>query len=288
MSINMKYYVVTISAIFIALGIGILIGFNLNTDGLIQDQQTQIIQRLEDRFTNIKNENEILENKVMTLSKKNDNLNKYIEKTYNYVIEDKLVEKNIGIIQTTEDYFYTNVKEFIDSAGGSTSFEIILKDKILENLDLSVLGEELNFQLATKEDLVSYILQSIYETKDSQALIDLREKGLIEIKSMNLEFENLDWVILQGGSIVNNEEKINSFDKKVIDYFKNKNVALVGSERSDVEVSYIPFYKKSRISTVDNIDEVTGKISLIMILDGVKGHFGLKETATDFMPFEVR
>ena len=32
MHINMKYYIVSIGAIFISLGIGILVGYNLNYD----------------------------------------------------------------------------------------------------------------------------------------------------------------------------------------------------------------------------------------------------------------
>ncbi|KXZ39654.1 Copper transport outer membrane protein, MctB [Alkalithermobacter thermoalcaliphilus JW-YL-7 = DSM 7308] len=284
MSINMKYYIVTISAIFISLGIGILIGFNLNTDGLIQEQQGQIIQRLEERFQNIKNENEMLENRILNLSRKNDKLNKYIETTYNYVIDNKIEGKKVGIIQTTEDYFYTNTKEFIQSAGGKVYFEIILKDNLLDVSDFSTFDGQIN----SKEELVLYILRHIYEEKNLDNLIKLRDKGMIDIKNIDLEFENLDYVIIQGGSIHNNEGKIELFDKKIIEYFKDKNVSLVGTERSDVEISYIPFYKKSKISTVDNIDEVTGKISLVMVLKGNKGHFGEKDTATDFMPFELK
>ena len=38
MHINMKYYIVSIGAIFLALGIGILVGFNLNNNG--RNEQT--------------------------------------------------------------------------------------------------------------------------------------------------------------------------------------------------------------------------------------------------------
>ncbi|MDM8129349.1 copper transporter, partial [Paraclostridium benzoelyticum] len=39
----MKYYIVTIGAIFIALGIGMLVGFNLNYDQELSKQQAAII-----------------------------------------------------------------------------------------------------------------------------------------------------------------------------------------------------------------------------------------------------
>ncbi len=288
MHINMKYYIVTISAIFIALGIGVLIGFNLNSDGIFNKQQTQIIEELEGRFANIKGENETLEKQIVHLTKNNENLNKYIENTYDYVIDNKLLGKNIGIIQTTEDYFYPNVKEFIYKAKGNVVFEILIKDKVVDNIDLNLLGQELNIPLKDKQELVKYICKVIYEDKNADLLNKLNEKGLIEIKGSNLNYDKLDALVLEGGSIEKNEERVNIIDSNIIDYFKNNNVNLIGSERTDTQSTYIPFYKQSKISTIDNLDEAMGKISLIMVLEGKIGHFGIKETAEAFMPLEVK
>lgn len=287
MHINMKYYIVTISAIFISLGIGVLIGFNLNSDGAFNKQQTQIIQELEDKFKNIRYENENLENKILGLTKRNENLNKYIENTYGYVIDNKLLGKNIGIIQTTEDYFYPNVKEFIYKAKGNVAFEIIVKDTLLSEIDLAALNQEMGISLKDKNELVKYICKVVYEDKNADILNRLNEKGIIEIKSSNLNYEKLDGVVLEGGSI-EKQDTSNIIDKNIIDYFKNKNINLIGCERTDSQFSYIPFYKKSKISTIDNLEDVMGKISLIMALEGKIGHFGIKDTADEFMPLEVK
>ena len=66
MHINMKYYIVTIGAIFIALGIGMLVGFNLNYDQELSKQQASIINDLDDKFEEIKNTNNDLEKKLDT------------------------------------------------------------------------------------------------------------------------------------------------------------------------------------------------------------------------------
>ncbi|SHH08558.1 copper transporter [Tepidibacter thalassicus] len=288
MNINIKYFVVAMCSIFISLGIGILIGFNLNSNGIFNEQQTQIIQDLENRFEIIKTENEKLEDSILNLTKKNENLNKYIENTFDYVIDAKLEGKNIGIVKTTEDYFYPNVKEFIDKAKGNVVFDIVIKDKLLEDTDLSVLNKEFNISLNNKYELVNYIMKLIYEDKNVELLNKLNEKGIIEVKTLNLDYVNLDTVILEGGSIQKNESKLEVIDNNIIQYFKNNNVKLLGAERSDVENSYISFYKKSKISTIDNLDEVMGKISLIMVLEGKTGHFGIKDTADEFTPFEIK
>lgn len=54
MHINMKYYIVTIGAIFIALGIGMLVGFNLNNNQQLSEQQANIISDLDDKFNILK------------------------------------------------------------------------------------------------------------------------------------------------------------------------------------------------------------------------------------------
>ena len=61
MHINMKYYVVSIGAIFIALGIGMLVGFNLNYDQELSKQQATIIEDLDKKFENLKTKNDELE-----------------------------------------------------------------------------------------------------------------------------------------------------------------------------------------------------------------------------------
>ena len=54
MHINMKYYIVSIGAIFISLGIGILVGYNLNYDQALSEQQASIINDLDSKFNKLK------------------------------------------------------------------------------------------------------------------------------------------------------------------------------------------------------------------------------------------
>ncbi|WFD09020.1 copper transporter [Tepidibacter hydrothermalis] len=288
MNVNMKYFIVTLSAIFISLGIGILIGFNLNTNGAFDEQQTQIIDDLENKFNLMKEENTKKENDILNITKENENLNKYIENSFSYVVDNKLEGKNIGIIKTTEDYFYPNVEEVINKANGHMAFNIVIKDKLINEFEIAELNKVFNLNLKDKNEFINYICQITYVDKNTDLLNQMNEKGIIEIKTLNLEYNNLDAVILEGGSLKNNENKLNIVDKNIIKYFKDNNINLLGTERRDVQNSYIPFYKESKISTIDNLNEVMGKISLIMVIEGKTGHFGVKETADEFTPLEIK
>ncbi|EPZ60117.1 hypothetical protein H477_0950 [[Clostridium] sordellii ATCC 9714] len=128
MHINMKYYIVTIGAIFIALGIGMLVGFNLNYDQELSKQQASIINDLDNKFEEIKNTNNDLEKKLDTKNEEYNKLVEYVNDNYVKLIKDELQDKNIGIITTTENYDYIqDVSNTITDANGSIAFNIVIK-----------------------------------------------------------------------------------------------------------------------------------------------------------------
>jgi hypothetical protein len=59
---------------------------------------------------------------------------------------------------------------------------------------------------------------------------------------------------------------------------------LVGAERSDFDQSSIDFLAGETSATVDNVDELPGKVSLVYALGCAEGDFGVKETADALMP----
>ena len=120
MHINMKYYVVSIGAIFIALGIGMLVGFNLNYDQELSKQQATIIEDLDKKFENLKTKNDELEKALDSSEKNNTQLVEYINSNYEKIIKDELQDKNIGVITTSNDYDYSEqVQKTIKDATGN-------------------------------------------------------------------------------------------------------------------------------------------------------------------------
>ena len=101
MHINMKYYIVSIGAIFIALGIGMLVGFNLNYDQELSKQQDTIISDLDTKFENLKSKNDKLENDLDSITNSYDDSIEYINKNIDKLISNELLEKNIGLMSVS-------------------------------------------------------------------------------------------------------------------------------------------------------------------------------------------
>lgn len=61
-------------------------------------------------------------------------------------------------------------------------------------------------------------------------------------------------------------------------------VPVVGAERSDTEPSSVEFFAAQTAASVDNADQLTGRVSLVYALGCAEGDFGIKETADALMP----
>jgi hypothetical protein len=59
---------------------------------------------------------------------------------------------------------------------------------------------------------------------------------------------------------------------------------VVGAERSDFERSSVDFFEANATASVDNVDQLPGRVSLVYALGCAEGSFGVKETADALMP----
>lgn len=109
MHINMKYYIVTIGAIFIALGIGMLVGFNLNNNQQLSEQQANIINDLDDKFNILKEKNDKLDSDLASVNRDYEEAVNFINKNVDKILAGSLNGKSIGIISANENDDYTKI-----------------------------------------------------------------------------------------------------------------------------------------------------------------------------------
>lgn len=290
MHINMKYYIVTIGAIFIALGIGILVGFNLNYDQELSKQQSQVIKDLDKKFVSLKETNDKLEKDLSSLGKDYNQAIEFINQNIDKIIIDELLNKNIGIISTNENSDYTSeIKDIITKANGKVAFEIVLKDSINDKNKLQEISEKLNTDIKDGEDAINYILESLKVEGASDKLTYLQEIGIIKLNSLENDYLSYDSVVVAGESEHKDiEEEFKNIDKVLIQKLKEENKSIVGVQKSDTKYSYIDLYKNNKVSTIDNIDEGVGKLSLVLTLKegNFLGSFGRLESADSLLPYK--
>src|SRR5690554_6754402 len=119
--ISMRYLIVSLAAVFLALGIGIFIGFMFDGQEIFLNQQEALIDELEYRFGEIKVENEGLQETINIKDKQINYYEDFLSNVFPELIHSKLTGMNIAVIETNEDYSYNQIISTIENAGGELS-----------------------------------------------------------------------------------------------------------------------------------------------------------------------
>ncbi|MFV9567585.1 copper transporter [Thermoanaerobacter mathranii] len=289
MNINIKYYVLTIASIFVALGIGIFIGFMLDGQKVFSEQQTAIINELEQKFKDLQTENDNLKTTIQELNKRIGYYNQFHQIIFPELIDNKLSGVKVAIIETTNEFIYSGMRNALLKAGATIESITVIKNSFntgneleVENL-INFLSNKYEVTLDEKhlnEFVASKLANAIVTGQDVDLINYLKANGYIDFTGIA---GNTDFVIIAGGS--NNEDNnVASIDIPIIKQAKLLNVPIIGVEQSDAKYSYIDAYKKQHISTIDNVEDIIGQTSLIMVMEGKEGNYGVKTSAMSLMP----
>ena len=273
MHINMKYYIVSIGAIFISLGIGILVGYNLNYDQELSKQQASVISDLDKKFDSLKVTNDNLEKSLADLSDDYDEAITFINDNINSLVGERLTDKNIGIISTNQENDYTQeIDDIITTANGKVAFDIILNNNIFNEKKIEEVADKLNIDIKSTKDIMIYIEQALSENNASERLKKLEDLDMIKINSLNENYQSYDSVVIAGGNNGKSDEGQN----------------IVGVQQSNTKFSYVDLYSNDKVTTIDNVDEGIGKLSLVMVLQdsSIAGKFGKLEGSDSIIPFK--
>ena len=284
MHINMKYYVVTIGAIFISLGVGMLVGFNLNYDQELSKQQAQIIDDLDVKFEKLKNTNNDLKSKLKSLNSNYDKTIDFINVNVDKLILEELTDKNVGIISINKNEDINHAEDTILKANGNLLFNINFTDKFVDEILLTELSEQVEMDIKNSEQLVSYVLDALKNEGAREKLQPLQDLGLLKIKSLEPDYINTTSVVLSGDGYV---EKIEDLSKALINKLKQEKY-VVGIEATNTESSLMKLYSENKIATVNNINEGSGQLALVLALKDEKliGNFGIGDNVESLIPYK--
>ena len=290
MHINMKYYIVSIGAIFISLGIGILVGYNLNYDQELSKQQASVISDLDSKFDSLKVTNYNLEKSLADLNEDYDKAIAFINDNVDSLVADKLIDKNIGIISTNQDNDYTSeIKDIITKANGNVSFDIVINNNIFNEQKIEELSTKLNLEMKSTKDVMVYIEKILSENNATTKLRELEDANMIKINALNENYQSYDSVVMAGGNNgKSGKDQYENIDKVLIETLKDKDKNIVGVQQSNTKFSYVDLYSNDKVTTIDNIDEGLGKLSLVMVLQdsNIAGKFGNLEGSDSIIPYK--
>jgi hypothetical protein len=283
MFINIKYFIVTIAAVFFSLGIGIMIGFNLNNSEIFTQQQIKLVDDMDKKLNELRVKNDEMNNQLVEKDKSIEIYNEFVNSYYEDLIKDRLVDKNLLIIQTTDDYFFSDISQWAAISGANIHTYISINSDNFNSITIAQYPDLFTEDSLDTEKLFNYIINLISEN-NSLKLAELEQLGILKIVSTSNNQEPFNQVILLGGELEESKEKIEKVDLALARSISSKNIPIVFAEESNANYSSIEQFKNLKISTVDNVDQAIGRISLSVVLSGVDGNYGIKDTASKLFP----
>jgi len=278
---DLRYHVVSLAAVFLALVLGVLIGVGISGRGFVDDSERTNLNR---QITDLKQQLDEAE----VSSRTQDAALSFTDAAYDTVMHERLAGRRFALVfvgSVDRQVVGAAVERAIDDAGGA-----IVR---LRALRVPLREEELEMLLAERSALTEY--------RGGERMPELgRELGrelirggetplwsaltrvLVEERSGGLG-EPVDGVIV-ARSTPPQQRLTARFLEGFYEGLTTSDRA-VGVEAVSAGISAVPVYRRAGLSSVDAVDTATGRVALAVLLAGGRpGHYGLKEAPDGALP----
>lgn len=292
MSPDFRYHIASLAAVFLALGIGILIGTAF-VGAPIVDRQTTLIRRLEGSVTALRAE-------AAETQKSEESLRALLPGA----VQGKLVRRRVLVMQCGD---YADAADQTAEAlrlAGATVARVRLPAEAWRepaSPDAEASNPALTGEDAIKE-AARRLAPLLAAGGDTSALNGYRERGLLAGEELPAGAGAFRYVVLVGGGrgtsagpLTGGENSpetpwpttlARSRDLPLTAELTDLGVTVVGVEPVDAEISFMSMYQGAvgMAATVDCIDRAAGKIGLVFALIGEGANYGMKPTADRIVP----
>ncbi|MGE5529053.1 MAG: copper transporter [Patescibacteria group bacterium] len=289
MIIDLRYHVASLIAVFLALGMGILIGGALLGNATLQKELNQIEQSL----ARMREDQHALEAEIVERDGQIRVYQQFSQSVLPVLIRERLAGKRVALVRTnphTDQRLAKDLARLLALAGAKavTTTTIVRNPADLTPDRLAVIGGKLGLAAGDHQSLARGILailtDRIINGPDpsspilQQALSVLAGARLIETAGDYGEM--VDILILCGGSLDPAFDSSQQVDRALIETaVDNKGLVVAAVEPGNAARSYLAEYLQHPIIAIDNVETTPGKAALILALaQGKKAHYGFKGT----------
>lgn len=280
MNSDLRYHIASLSAVFLALGMGILIGTAFVGTPLVQ-RQTKLIHQLENNVTSLRQERA-----------QRDNTEKALSSLVPGIITQVLENRRVLLIQNG------GYGEAADAAAeslelaGATVVRALLPLEAWEKQAVSAAQSSADQQ---RNAIRLRQIADLLRRGDSAGLETFRTEGLLAgAENSSGPPGPYRLIVLVGGAQAERgsrpqsvSEMIQKRDLALIESWSKSGVTVVGVEPMQADISFLRIYQTAGIATIDSIDHAVGKITLPFALLGEKDNYGLRPDASRPIPESV-
>ncbi len=279
-----RYHALTLVAVFVALMIGLLLGVAIVDQGLVSGAERDLRQNLRSDVESARGESRDMRAEL-------ERRERYERQTYPALVADRLSGRRIAVLALHQAPSPTieGVREAIQPAGGEVSFV----GRLALAPDLDALGElaagTRYERLDDDPDLVEP-----FATRVGQQLLSggrlVRDLRQALFASSSGELTGVEGVVLirgepPGGRDGAERELEDRFVGALLRGLESFGTPVAGVERTDTQPTNVEWYRSQDVSSIDNVDQIAGRTSLVLVLaGGGAGAYGVKSSAESLLP----
>ena len=280
--IDFRYHALSLIAVLVALAVGLLVGVSIGDEGLVSGAERALREDVEQRVQDARDETRALQ---AVLSRRDE----YAEESFRAVVGDRLRGRRVAVVflHDAEREAFDEVRTAVEEAGG----ELASVSSLREPLDLAALAEASGIEAYAgmaedPEQAAGFARRVGRQLVGGGRLIREVRRELLESSTGLLE--GAEGVVLVRGDPGERPEDApdpEPFIDAFVDGLRSFETPVVGVERISTDPSQIGWYAERDLPTVDNVDEVSGRASLVYALAGAAdGNYGIKDTADLLVP----
>lgn len=285
MGYSARYHAASLAAVFLALAIGILIGSQWGSDVLNntrEDLESSLTSDLNDARSDID-----------TLNGQLEDSNQFGSAVYPLLTDGRLRNRQIGLIGLGQ--LPANLTDAVESALEPTGAGLVAVGAIRQPPKREDLAAELQGtrfrQIGNDDETLSAYGRTVgRQLVTGGRILNMTRSDLMSQSSG--QFAGLDGLVIYRAETEIDDpdaaEMAERLDRAIVEGAASTGVRLVGVETLGTDPSTVGFLRDRNLSTVDNLDQPAGKVSLIYALNGAEGSFGVKDGATRILPELLR
>jgi hypothetical protein len=289
---DLRYHLASLAAVFIALAVGILLGVAIS--GKLSEADNAIAH---DRIDQLSEQLNQANSRADIIAARNEAAEKLLQISYPTLMENRLDGKNVGVLFAgpVDGSVRSAIERTLSDAGAGGPVRLTAVDTPVDGdeLDSTLNGDQVLAQYAESGDDFASLGTAL-----GRELVDGDGTPMWSALSSNLVEEQsgdrtppLDAVVVVRSwsppedATAEQEQQAQpteTFVDGLLSGLQQSGIPVVGVETTTEDASAIDLYRQQGISSVDDVETLSGRVALALLLaGGASGHYGVKDSATD-------
>jgi hypothetical protein len=276
--LDLRYHVASLSAVFLALVIGILVGVGISGRGFVDKSERRNFQN---RIAALQSQVDQLSAQKALLAQQGAAEHTFVQDSYPVLMHDRLLGKRIALIAIgSAGATVGDARQALDDAAATLSLYRVLKVPVKPQSVRHALARKPGFQTL---EAVGHELAQEWVSQGLTPISDAVSPLLVE-EQRGTPGKAVDGVVVLG--TMPSDPPTASFVGGFFDGLGAAGIPVVAAERLDAVASTVAEWAQNgSLSTVDDIETPSGKLALALLLGGApRGHYGVKQSAEAPLP----